>query len=133
MDQRADKGLGIDALYDMFDHCLKLAVDNKITDKNVWQIPLINNFCDIIRDQSHGDFNFHKATGGLAASVRIYDKRVDATYRMTYSMLDGLDSKGAAGWVSLGDLVPQMACCIRGGRGGGGYLRSAVQCNVQAR
>lgn len=90
-------GLSAPQLRDMFEQCLRLAVENKITDKNVWQIPLINHFSDIVRTEDSSDFNFHRATGGLEASVKIYDKRVEATYKMTYSMLGGLGGRAEEG------------------------------------
>jgi condensin complex subunit 2 len=87
----------------MFEQCIKLAAENKITDKNVWQLDLIQHLPSIVQAGQAGGlrgggFNFQKMSGGLDAGVTIYSKRVDTTYKDVFMKLHGISagSKGAA-------------------------------------
>jgi condensin complex subunit 2 len=86
--------LSQEALSTMFEQCIKLAAENKITDKNVWQLDLIQHLPSIVQaGQAAGlgkGFNFQKMSGGLDAGVTIYSKRVDTTYKDVLSRFQGM-------------------------------------------
>lgn len=84
--------LSTDALNTMFEQCIKLAAENKITDKNVWQLDLIKHLPSIVlagQTITTSAFNFQKISGGLDAGVTIYSKRVDHTYKEALQTLQG--------------------------------------------
>lgn len=93
-EQQGDKEfLSQEALSAIFDNCIKLAAENKITDKNVWQLNLIEHLPSIIqsaRINNAAGFNFQKMSGGLDAGVTIYSKRVDTTYKQAFQSLQGV-------------------------------------------
>jgi hypothetical protein len=72
--------LSSDALNALFEHCIKLAAENKITDRNVWQLDLISHLPELVvagqATRTAAGFNFQKLSGGLDAGVTIYSKRV---------------------------------------------------------
>jgi condensin complex subunit 2 len=84
----------------MFEQCIKLAAENKITDKNVWQLDLIQHLPSIVQAGQAGGlrgakgFNFQKMSGGLDAGVTIYSKRVDTTYKEVFFTLHGSGAGG---------------------------------------
>jgi hypothetical protein len=92
----------------MFEQCIKLAAENKITDKNVWQLDLIQHLPSIVQAgqaaglRGGGGFNFQKMSGGLDAGVTIYSKRVDTTYKDVFQQLHGIGG-------SKGDLAQLVA------------------------
>lgn len=84
--------LSTEALNNMFERCIKLAAENKITDKNVWDLNLIQHLPSIVlagQQASKSAFNFQKISGGLDAGVTIYSKRVDHTYKEAFQTLQG--------------------------------------------
>lgn len=94
-------------LREMLDLSLKLAAENKITDRNVWSLPLIDHLPDMVmrvaREDAEGSGSngggnyFAKISGGLDAGVQIYARRVDATWKMAYAQLHGapqIDGEG---------------------------------------
>jgi hypothetical protein len=87
--------LSQEALSTMFEQCIKLAAENKITDKNVWQLDLIQHLPSIVQAGQAaglrgGGFNFQKMSGGLDAGVTIYSKRVDTTYKDVFRQFQGV-------------------------------------------
>ncbi|KAF8066223.1 hypothetical protein HT031_002545 [Scenedesmus sp. PABB004] len=136
--------LAPEALASMFEHCIKLAAENKITDRNVWQLELIQHLPSIVRSGQGArggvPFNFQKMSGGLDAGVTIYSKRVDHTYKEAFQSLQGMgaagrddeeeDGDGGDGEGSDGDDVDDATAAAakaakaepsrgRGARGGG--------------
>jgi len=97
--------LSQDELRCMLDEALKLTAENKITDRNVWSLPLIDHLPDMVHRAAPdpvaagaaagagadggGTNYFTRISGGLDAGVQIYAKRVDATWRLTYQQLHG--------------------------------------------
>lgn len=92
-------GLSQQQMQAMVDGCLKLAAERKITDKNVWDLPLLDHLHDLVSSERAANvdaYNFQKATLGLDAGVQIYEKRVDSTYNEAMKSLV-LAPKHAAG------------------------------------
>ncbi len=84
----------------IFDTCLKLAAENKITDRNIWALPLIDYLPDIVRAEAVSEgsgFSFQKMSGGLDAGVTIFSKRVDMTWKMAFTSLHGCQPGGNGG------------------------------------
>jgi hypothetical protein len=106
-------------LQTMLDLALKLAAENKITDRNVWSLALIDHLPEMVHSAAPvaaaaaapdcgGTNYFTRISGGLDAGVQIYARRVDATWKQAYAQLyggpnieDGEREKGARGdlWV----------------------------------
>jgi hypothetical protein len=94
-------GLSEEELRTMLDLALKLAAENKITDRNVWALPLIDHLPDMVQHAAPeaadgggdgggaGGNYFTRISGGLDAGVQIYSKRVDATWKLALSQLYG--------------------------------------------
>jgi hypothetical protein len=120
----------------MLDLALKLAAENKITDRNVWSLPLIDHLPDMVHQAAPdpaaadaaaasadggGTNYFTRISGGLDAGVQIYAKRVDATWKLVYAQLHGgpqLDDEGeGVGGGRQGGRGGAMGCG-RAGRGG---------------
>ncbi|GBF88554.1 condensin complex subunit 2 [Raphidocelis subcapitata] len=89
-------------LQTMLDLALKLAAENKITDRNVWSLPLIDHLPDMVHSAAPvaaaaaaaaadggGTNYFTRISGGLDAGVQIYARRVDATWKQAYAQLHG--------------------------------------------
>ena len=81
---------------------LRLAAENKISDRNVWALPLIDALPELIRHEqalrgAAGGFNFQKMSGGLDAGVQIYSKRVDQTWKAAFCSLRDLKPSGGGG------------------------------------
>jgi len=57
----------------LLEQCLKLATENKITDRNAWHLDLISHLPDIVGSGSVGNrssgYNFQKMSGGLDAGT----------------------------------------------------------------
>ena len=87
--------LQISALYQQ---CIKLATENKITSKNTWALGLIDHLHDLVQpnDQEGNTTNFQRASVTLGAGVEIYAKRVDSVHTEAYKVMGGL-SRGGAG------------------------------------
>jgi condensin complex subunit 2 len=86
----AGPGLTPEQLKDLLDNCLKLAAENKITDKNVWALPLISHLPEIVHAAARTEgFNFQKMSSGLDAGVQIYSKRVEQTWKAARDSLFG--------------------------------------------
>ncbi|GAV81956.1 Cnd2 domain-containing protein [Cephalotus follicularis] len=84
-------------IIDLFLNCIKLASENKINQKNTWELKLIDHLSEIIKvEAAEGDTetNFQKASCTLEAGVRIYSVRVDAVHSEAYKLLSGISRAG---------------------------------------
>ncbi|XP_076934612.1 condensin complex subunit 2-like [Bidens hawaiensis] len=88
----ADPCLGQDQIMELLQNCLKLATENKINQKNTWELNLIDHLCDIIKveEENDAETNFQKASCTLEAGVRIYSMRVDSVHSEAYKVLGGI-------------------------------------------
>jgi Condensin complex subunit 2 len=102
--------LPTEALSAMFEQCIRLAAENKISERNVWQLDLIRHLPSIVGaaaagggrgaaaggDATSDGFSFQKISGGLDAGVAIYSRRVDHTYKEAFQSLQGMDTRHGA-------------------------------------
>ncbi|KAJ9551715.1 hypothetical protein OSB04_015760 [Centaurea solstitialis] len=88
--------LGQEQIMEMFQNCIKLASENKINQKNTWELNLIDHLCDIIKVEEENDVetNFQKASCTLEAGVKIYSVRVDSVHAEAYKVLGGINRVG---------------------------------------
>ncbi|KAL8478231.1 hypothetical protein ACS0TY_030215 [Phlomoides rotata] len=92
----ADPCLGKEQILDLFQNCIKLASENKINQKNTWELNLIDHLCDIIKveEEDDSETNFQKASCTLEAGVKIYSMRVDSVHSEAYKVLGGINRVG---------------------------------------
>ncbi|KAK4484351.1 hypothetical protein RD792_006928 [Penstemon davidsonii] len=92
----AEPFLGKDQILELFQNCIKLASENKINQKNTWELNLIDHLNDIIKVEEENDVetNFQKASGTLEAGVKIYSMRVDSVHSEAYKVLGGINRVG---------------------------------------
>lgn len=85
-----------DQILELFNNCIKLASENKINQKNTWELNLIDHLSEIIRVESEDDSetNFQKASCTLEAGVKIYSLRVDSVHSEAYKVLGGINRAG---------------------------------------
>ncbi|XP_038974901.1 condensin complex subunit 2 isoform X1 [Phoenix dactylifera] len=85
-----------DQIMDLFHNCIKLASENKINQKNTWELGLIDHLSEIIRVRPEDDdeTNFQKASCTLEAGVKIYSMRVDSVHSEAYKVLGGINRAG---------------------------------------
>lgn len=77
-------------LRSLYDRCIRLTAENKLTKANVWEMDIIYHMPNIIREHSAAEnFSFQKASCGLDAGVGIYSKRVDSVYDTARDALYG--------------------------------------------
>lgn len=69
--------------------------NQKINQKNSWQLRLIDYMEDVLETQDDESTNFQTASCALDASVKIYSCRVDSVHTDTYKVLGGLTRTGA--------------------------------------
>lgn len=83
-------------ILELFQNCIKLASENKINQKNTWELSLIDHLCDIIKvdAENHVDTNFQKASCTLEAGVKIYSLRVDSVHSEAYKVLAAINRVG---------------------------------------
>nr|CAD1834777.1 unnamed protein product [Ananas comosus var. bracteatus] len=83
-------------IMDLFHNCIKLASENKINQKNTWELRLIDHLSEIIQVRSEDDdeTNFQKASCTLEAGVKIYSARVDSVHSEAYKVLGGINRAG---------------------------------------
>ncbi|KAG2371585.1 Condensin complex subunit 2 Chromosome-associated protein [Vigna angularis] len=83
-------------ILELFHNCIKLASENKINQKNTWELDLIDHLTDIIRveEGNHVETNFQIASCTLEAGVRIYSLRVDSVHSDAYKVLAGMNRAG---------------------------------------
>ncbi|KAL7086692.1 hypothetical protein ACP275_13G016400 [Erythranthe tilingii] len=91
-----DPCLGKDQILELFQNCIKLASENKITQKNTWELNLIDHLCEIIKveEENDAETNFQKASCTLEAGVKIYSMRVDSVHSEAYKVLGGINRVG---------------------------------------
>ncbi|XP_030539605.1 condensin complex subunit 2 isoform X2 [Rhodamnia argentea] len=92
----ADPGLGKQQILELFHNCIKLASENKINQKNTWELGLIDHLYEIIKVEEENDTetNFQKASCTLEAGVKIYSMRVDSVHSEAYKVLGGMNRAG---------------------------------------
>ncbi|KAL9262018.1 Condensin complex subunit 2-like protein [Drosera capensis] len=88
--------LGKEQIVKLFHNCIKLARENKINQKNTWELNLIDHLRDIIKVEEEDDAgtNFQKASCTLEAGVKIYSLRVDYVHSEAYKILGGINRVG---------------------------------------
>lgn len=88
--------LGKEQILDLFHNCIKLASENKINQKNTWELTLIDHLCEIIKveEEDDSETNFQKASCTLEAGVKIYSMRVDSVHSEAYKVLGGINRVG---------------------------------------
>ncbi|KAK7860409.1 condensin complex subunit 2 [Quercus suber] len=91
-----DPYLSKEQIVDLFHNCIKLASENKINQKNTWELKLIDHLSEIIKVESENDTetNFQKASCTLEAGVKIYSVRVDSVHSEAYKVLGGINRAG---------------------------------------
>ncbi|XP_065876406.1 condensin complex subunit 2 [Euphorbia lathyris] len=94
--QNSDPCLDKQQILDLFQNCIKLASENKINQKNTWELNLIDHLCEIIKVEEEADVetNFQKASCTLEAGVKIYSLRVDSVHSEAYKVLGGINRAG---------------------------------------
>ncbi|GAB2215043.1 hypothetical protein Drorol1_Dr00019417 [Drosera rotundifolia] len=92
----SDQCLSKDQVLELFNNCIKLASENKINQKNTWDLNLIDHLCDIVKVEEEEDVetNFQKASCTLEAGVKIYSLRVDNVHSEAYKVLGGINRAG---------------------------------------
>lgn len=82
----------------LYQQCIKLATENKITSKNTWSLGLIDHLHDLVQpnDLEGNATNFQRASLTLGAGVEIYAKRVDSVHAEAYKVMGSLSRAGAA-------------------------------------
>ncbi|XP_068666987.1 condensin complex subunit 2-like isoform X2 [Aristolochia californica] len=88
--------LGRDQVMELFQNCIKLASENKINQKNTWELSLLDHLIEIIKVEEDDDAetNFQKASCTLEAGVKIYSMRVDSVHSEAYKVLGGINRAG---------------------------------------
>ncbi|XP_038996383.1 condensin complex subunit 2-like isoform X2 [Hibiscus syriacus] len=91
-----DLCLDKDQILELFQNCIKLASENKINQKNTWELNLIDHLRDIIMVEEENDVetNFQKVSCTLEAGVKIYSLRVDSVHSEAYKVLGGINRAG---------------------------------------
>lgn len=74
-------------LSDLYSNCLKMSAENKINQKNTWDLNLIDYMDELMEED---ETNFTRASCTIDASVKIYAHRVDSVHSHTYKVLSGL-------------------------------------------
>ncbi|KAF5481033.1 hypothetical protein F2P56_001724 [Juglans regia] len=95
-DPEPDPCLGKQQILDLFRNCIKLASENKINQKNTWELNLIDHLTEIIKveEEDDAETNFQKASCTLEAGVKIYSLRVDSVHSEAYKVLGGMNRAG---------------------------------------
>ncbi|XP_057457598.1 condensin complex subunit 2-like isoform X2 [Lotus japonicus] len=95
-DPDSDPCLTKDQILDLFHNCIKLAAENKINQKNTWELKLIDHLTDFIRTEEESDVetNFQIASCTLEAGVKIYSLRVDSVHSEAYKVLARMNRVG---------------------------------------
>ncbi|CAK7349006.1 unnamed protein product [Dovyalis caffra] len=94
--QDPDLCLDKQQILDLFHNCIKLASENKINQKNTWELSLIDHLAEIIKveEENDAETNFQKASCTLEAGVKIYSLRVDSVHSEAYKVLGGINRAG---------------------------------------
>ncbi|KAB1201006.1 Condensin complex subunit 2 [Morella rubra] len=95
-DPDLDPCLGKQQILDLFRNCIKLASENKINQKNTWELNLIDHLTEIIKveEEDDAETNFQQASCTLEAGVKIYSLRVDSVHSEAYKVLGGMNRAG---------------------------------------
>ncbi|VVA17574.1 PREDICTED: condensin complex [Prunus dulcis] len=96
LDADTDPCLGKEQILELFQNCIKLASENKINQKNTWELNLIDHLTEIIKveEENDAETNFQKASCTLEAGVKIYSLRVDSVHSEAYKVLGGMNRAG---------------------------------------
>ncbi|KAL6882139.1 hypothetical protein ACP4OV_011611, partial [Aristida adscensionis] len=87
--------LNRDRVMDLFHNCIKLASEDKINQKNTWELGLIDHLSEIQAGEDGDDeTNFQKASCTLEAGVKIYSLRVDSVHSEAYKVIGGINRAG---------------------------------------
>ncbi|XP_040988211.1 condensin complex subunit 2-like isoform X5 [Juglans microcarpa x Juglans regia] len=91
-----DSFLSKERIIDLYHNCIKLASENKINQKNTWELMLIDHLSEVIKveAENNAETNFQKASCTLEAGVKIYSARVDAVHSEAYKVLGGINRAG---------------------------------------
>ncbi|TKY48717.1 Condensin complex subunit 2 [Spatholobus suberectus] len=83
-------------ILDLLHNCIKLASENKINQKNTWELDLIDHLTEIIRAEegNYVETNFQIASCTLEAGVKIYSLRVDSVHSEAYKVLARMNRAG---------------------------------------
>ncbi|KAL6561719.1 hypothetical protein OROMI_017320 [Orobanche minor] len=94
-----DPCLGQEHIMELFQNFIKLASENKINQKNTWELNLIDHLCDIIKVEEENDVetNLQKASFTLEVGVRIHSMRVDSVHSEAYKVLGGISRVARTG------------------------------------
>ncbi|XP_037405648.1 condensin complex subunit 2-like isoform X3 [Triticum dicoccoides] len=97
--------LNRDEVMDLFHNCIKLASENKINQKNTWELGLIDHLSEIIHagEEEDDETNFQKASCTLEAGVKIYSLRVDSVHSEAYKVLGAINRAGRGEEADLGE------------------------------
>ncbi|KAH9298186.1 hypothetical protein KI387_029868, partial [Taxus chinensis] len=88
--------LAKDQILELFHNCIKLSSENKINQRNTWELRLIDHLSEIVYiDEDDTETNFQKASCTLEAGVKIYSYRVDSVHSEAYKVLGGLNRASA--------------------------------------
>lgn len=87
----------------MYQMVIKMSSENKINEKNSWDLDLIDHMGKMIKDEGRS-INFQKASCTLDASVKIYSHRVDDTHATSHRILESLSRNGYGDGVGVGGL-----------------------------
>lgn len=97
LEKESDPCFDKQQILELFQNCIKLASENKINQKNTWELNLIDHLCEIIKveeDENNAETNFQKASCTLEAGVKIYSMRVDSVHSEAYKVLGGITRAG---------------------------------------
>ncbi|XP_059662453.1 condensin complex subunit 2-like isoform X2 [Cornus florida] len=88
--------LGREQIIELFHNCIKLASENKINQKNTWELKLIDHLSEVIKveTENNSETNFQKASCTLEAGVKIYSMRVDSVHSEAYKVLGRISWAG---------------------------------------
>ena len=77
---------------DLYKNCIRLASENKISQKNTWNLQLIDHLEDLVRpsEEEGRGTNFQRASCTLDAGIKIYAYRVDSVHSEAFKVLGGL-------------------------------------------
>lgn len=80
----------------LYQNCIKLASENKISQKNTWSLRLIDHLSDLVKPsvEENAPPNFSRAGCTLDASTKIYAYRVDSVHDETFKVLGFMNRSG---------------------------------------
>ncbi|PRP89354.1 condensin complex subunit 2-like [Planoprotostelium fungivorum] len=101
-DQRNRKKMLSNAqLSELYSSCIRLSTENKINEKNTWDLNLIDYSTDVLvakqLEENAENANFQAAGTTLDAMSKIYSTRVDSVYSNIYKVLGGLNRQAEGG------------------------------------